>query len=433
MISFRILQKNEINNILPLLFKILHANMSVIAPTGNSYEEDFNFWFHALAPSVKSGGQKIILMENHAEIIGYFQYSSSTDTFLMNEIQFKKEYQGTGLFRRLYSYLYEIIPPETRTIEAYAHHANQKSQSVLAHLGLQIIEESKNGNSLRFRGDCKNVLKKYNTRDKAIEEMTFQISGILSDCSPSMYLYGSLPLGDFRFGWSDIDALVLTEKPMSEQQAQKLLHLRQTMLEKDPGNPYFRLFEGGMLTVDAFLSKTPDRVVYWGTGGEKLSDTYEIDSFGMAEVMENGVLLCGNDLRSRFKAPDFSDFYADVERHYQIIRKYGQTPGRSLYSFGWLLDIARGLYTLRTGKIITKTAAGEWALEKDLCPTPDALTAALNVRRNPWVSVEEPETLDVAETLAEPIQRFADVLEQELKTAKREAREKNKEERRKSV
>lgn len=87
------------------------------------------------------------------------------------------------------------------------------------------------------------------------------------------------------------------------------------------------------------------------------------------------------------KTPSFSDLYADVERHYETIRKYAQKTGRNLYSFGWLLDIARCLYTLCTGKIIAKTAAADWALENDLCPVPDALKIAVKARRNPCIYI----------------------------------------------
>lgn len=59
-----------------------------------------------------------------------------------------------------------------------------------------------------------------------------------------------------------------------------------------------------------------------------------------------------------------------------------QKTGRSIYSFGWILDIARCIYTLRTCKIIVKTDAVEWALENNLCPDPDALRIALEVRRS---------------------------------------------------
>jgi len=54
--------------------------------------------------------------------------------------------------------------------------------------------------------------------------------------------------------WSDIDIAVLTKREITGQQADALVGLRQVMLERFPGNPYFRLFEGGMLSLEAFLS-----------------------------------------------------------------------------------------------------------------------------------------------------------------------------------
>lgn len=256
-------------------------------------------------------------------------------------------------------------------------------------------------------------------RQIAINTMVREISRILSDCEPSVYLYGSSVLNDFQLGWSDIDILVLTEKSIAEEQAKSLVGLRQALLEKELDNSYYRSFEGGMLTLDAFLSKKPDRVVYWGTSGERMTDRYAFDSFCMAELVENSVLLCGKDIRNKLNYPAFHELYADVKRHYETIRQYAQSTGRSFYSFGWMLDIARCIYTLRTGKIIAKTAAAEWALENDLCPDSDALRYALKVRRNPLKYKDDQETFDYAETLAEPIQRFADVLECELRMKSR--------------
>jgi len=60
----------------------------------------------------------------------------------------------------------------------------------------------------------------------------------------ALYLYGSVAIDDFKQGWSDIDIIVLTQKEISQPQAEILVELRQTMLERFPNNPYFRQFEG---------------------------------------------------------------------------------------------------------------------------------------------------------------------------------------------
>lgn len=243
--------------------------------------------------------------------------------------------------------------------------------------------------------------------DEAIDSMVCAIGRILEENRPSVYLYGSCVLDDFRLGWSDIDILVLTQRRIAREQAEELVTLRQKLLEREPENPYYRSFEGGMLSLPAFLSKEPDCVVYWGTSGQRITDTYSFDSFSMVELLQNGRLLYGQEIRGQLEMPDYAALCADIRRHYETIRKYGSEPAHGFYSFGWLLDIARGLYTLRNGSVTSKTAAAQWALDNGLCPVEDALEAALQVRRNPMAYHGAP-------ALGDDIQRFADVLEKEL-------------------
>lgn len=200
----------------------------------------------------------------------------------------------------------------------------------------------------------------------AIKNMTTQIADVLSLNDPSVYIYGSYVLDDFQYGWSDIDILVLTQKSISEQQANELVCLRQSITAAESDNPFYRCFEGGMLTLNAFIRKVPDRVVYWGTSGQRITDSYHFDACCMKELLDYSRLLHGKDIRGQLTPPSFEDIKTNIQFHYDTIRKYASSTGRSIYSFGWLLDIARCIYTLRTGKIISKTAAGEWALQNCL-------------------------------------------------------------------
>ena len=92
---------------------------------------------------------------------GFFQYFVNDTTFRMDEIQFKKEYQGCGLFTELYHYLTTIIPVQTKYVDAFARKKNLKSQRILEHLGLSVVGESKNGKSLYFKGEYKTVFERY--------------------------------------------------------------------------------------------------------------------------------------------------------------------------------------------------------------------------------------------------------------------------------
>ena len=56
------------------------------------------------------------------------------------------------------------------------------------------------------------------TLNKAIQIMTEEIICVLADNKPTIYLFGSVALDDFKLGWSDIDIVVLTEREISEHE-----------------------------------------------------------------------------------------------------------------------------------------------------------------------------------------------------------------------
>lgn len=240
------------------------------------------------------------------------------------------------------------------------------------------------------------------TLNEAIKIMSDEIVSVLADNEPTIFIFGSVALDDFKLGWSDIDILVLTESELTGQQADVLVALRQALLERYPGNPYFRLFEGGMLSADAFLNRKNELTVYWGTSGQRITDNHQLDSFGIAELFDNGILLYGEDIRNKMTYPAYTQMRDDIALYVQVARTHGVVVG-------WLLDIARGIYTLRTSKIIAKTAAGEWVLEERICPDADLLHRTVQIRKEPLRYSKEDKSIDNA-----VIQRFADVLEGEL-------------------
>ena len=249
---------------------------------------------------------------------------------------------------------------------------------------------------------------------QSIIRMTEAVQEILGERFLCGYLYGSAVLNDFQLGWSDIDVLYLSRCPLRLQEAEALLNLRQAMLEKEPGNPYYRSFEGAILSLEEFLRKEDQTIVYWGTSGQRIKLQYNLDPFSRLEIIQHGRLLAGEDVHSRIPLPNYSELAAAVRFHYNTIRQYAVQTNESLYSCGWLLDIARCIYTLRTGTVIAKTQAGEWALENHLCPDENALRRTLQIRRNPLQYKIDPEIKRWLASLGPAVQAFTDVLEKEL-------------------
>ena len=246
----------------------------------------------------------------------------------------------------------------------------------------------------------------------AINTMAVSIYNILESVQPSIYLYGSVTAEDFRPGWSDIDLLVLTQEPITVTQADLLLTLRQQLAQRDPDTPYYRAFEGGMLDLGSFLTNESTRVVYWGTTGERIKERHDFSAFDRASLLQNGQLLLGKDVRRHFEMPEYPEIATAVISHAVSIRQHGKGT-RSLYAYGWLLDIARCMYTLVNGRLTTKTTAAQWALDEHLCPCPAELSMALTVRRQPEL-IKDEQVLAYAEGLTEAIQSFLNLLEKAL-------------------
>ena len=152
MYSFIYADKAHLSEVLPLCYDILYSNMNKIAPTGNTYDEDFSTWYACVFPAMQKDPRQIILMYHENTIVGYFQYYINDGMLMMEEIQIREDHHGTGLFRMFYGWFLNRQTAEIQTVEAYANKRNLKSQGILNYLGLTVCGENKNGNSYHYRG-----------------------------------------------------------------------------------------------------------------------------------------------------------------------------------------------------------------------------------------------------------------------------------------
>ncbi len=160
-INFEYLKKADFPTVSSVIFNILADNMELIAPTGNSREEDYKCWYEGVIGGLKRNERQIVLIKDADCIIGFFQYYTNDDTFMMEEIQFKPEYQGKNIFRNLYGFLLPNISDKIKFVEAYANITNYKSIGILEKLGLSRIGMNKNGHSFHFRGNYSDLTKWY--------------------------------------------------------------------------------------------------------------------------------------------------------------------------------------------------------------------------------------------------------------------------------
>ncbi len=230
------------------------------------------------------------------------------------------------------------------------------------------------------------------------------------------WLYGSVVQNDFQPGWSDIDYVALVDGPISDSQAEKLLMLRQDMLKSEPDNPYYLSFEGVIASLSEYRKLSFQRLVYWGTSGQRVTDRYKPDAFSLFELAKYSMPVYGNKAWI-LPAPGREELISAVRAHYDAIRKHAVQTNESLYSCGWLLDIARCVYTLRFDDVISKTQAGFWALEEHLFSDEAPLRKTLEIRQNPLYFKDRTDIKLWLKELGPIVQLYADVLERELQKA----------------
>lgn len=259
--------------------------------------------------------------------------------------------------------------------------------------------------------------------NEATKLMINEIAARLGGRLHSLWLYGSAVMDDFRLGWSDLDFIAFSNGEIAEEAAQSLLMIRQELKEKHHENPYFRLFEGVIVALDEYKSGNYKRLVYWGTSGQRITNRFELDPFSRYELVRFGKCIFGSADGSLFALPEGAELVSAVRRHYEGIREYARMTDEKLYSCGWLLDIARCIYTLRTGEVISKTSAGEWALENGVFKDASPLKRTLEIRKNPLEYRDDAKVKAWLASLGDTVQSYADALEAELADAERKGRE----------
>ena len=154
MYAFVYLDKSKKNEILPILFDLLYANMSLIAPSNSSYETERREFLTEVSSALEKEPRKIILCHCKDELAGFLMYYTRENLLMIEEIQLKKEYQKTMAFYRLCSFLATNLPEGIERIESFVHKENVYSLSLQAKLGMKKID-TENPKLYHLCGDAK--------------------------------------------------------------------------------------------------------------------------------------------------------------------------------------------------------------------------------------------------------------------------------------
>lgn len=154
---FTYLNKQEKDFWLPQLFDLLNDNMSVIAPSGYSYEKEKAKWLAAVSPALDKEPRQIIMCIIHGQPVGFIQYYIRQHLLMIEELQIKKDYQKSTLFFQFCRHMLSVIPQDLQTVEAYADKRNIHSVNLMKKMGMLALEDDASCPFLHMRGPAEKL------------------------------------------------------------------------------------------------------------------------------------------------------------------------------------------------------------------------------------------------------------------------------------
>lgn len=141
--------EEKITSLLPEMFDILATNMTKIAKTGNTLEEDWVIWTNAMKEEMKKNNKRWIFAISDRKLIGFmlFRLDYKQSIAYMDEIQIHEKHQGDKvLFPALFgAFLFHKHLKDITYLRSYANKKNIKSNAILNCLGLARVEETERG------------------------------------------------------------------------------------------------------------------------------------------------------------------------------------------------------------------------------------------------------------------------------------------------
>jgi hypothetical protein len=188
-----------------------------------------------------------------------------------------------------------------------------------------------------------------------------EVKAMLNGKFMALYIFGSLGMGDFSEHQSDIDFLALITAPLSDLEGKRL----QVIHDKLRAIRFGDKLEGEYVVISALRAGGVKRTVARCEGGTLQLDVQnEVSAENIFDIRQNAYVICGPDPKSIVP-------HVSRESVKKIMQDYLRELNEELEhvepkNLNWLsskvLDICRTLYTLKTGRITSKSAGAKWAL-----------------------------------------------------------------------
>ncbi len=228
-----------------------------------------------------------------------------------------------------------------------------------------------------------------------LEDHLASVRTILDDNFLGAYLQGSFAVGDAD-EHSDVDFIVVTNGEMTAAQQAELqaMHRRLFALE----TPWAQHLEGSYIPSASLRRCDPERraFLYLDNGSIELTlDNHCNTHVVRWSLREYGVTLAGPEPESLVDPVPPDAMYAELVAAVHEYAAWAPAPTKTGGMSEWkqtflVLTFCRMLHSLASGRVVSKRASGEWALETLEPQWRDLIQHALDDRADPWARVSRP-------------------------------------------
>ncbi len=214
----------------------------------------------------------------------------------------------------------------------------------------------------------------------ALEVFLRAIRDELGESLLSVVLYGSILFDDLAPGYGDLDFLAVVTDDVEEPTCRRLDELR-AVLRNGRYGIHCHMLEGAFLPVHMLGPDAQGKGLWWGTSGERLWERNNLGHFVLHTIRENGLVIWGEDVRSRIPQIRRSDMLGQLLAGCKATRDHATVT--TFHCLDFLFTPARELLWLKEGKLSSKSEAADWGHRNAKGEWRRHLPRAKSVRLNP--------------------------------------------------
>jgi predicted nucleotidyltransferase len=202
---------------------------------------------------------------------------------------------------------------------------------------------------------------------------------LLGENLVAVYVFGSLVMEDFAEASSDVDFLVVTVHTPTQEGVEQLARLHTRLGDI---SPWGARLEGAYAVESALRPWGIDgTIVAIEPGGPLCERPNDYSADNMLALRGHSMTLYGPPATRVVPPVDRATLEEALRAYLDDLIERASSPAPGLReAASWLLNIARCLFGLQTGRPCTKTEAAQWLAARDPVLQP-ALAAALAVRQ----------------------------------------------------